>query len=115
VEFVTIAERRALAKRGRLAAGVLVFRNRRVRAWQRLKYLWPPARQMRLAQLAEEVSRGALFPITALELYEAETRLLPWKAFFAPRAAVDRLFRAEGGRPGCRGVAHPQTARALLG
>jgi hypothetical protein len=77
--------------------GVLVRESASGRGWLRVKYLWPPARQKRLAQLAAAVSIGALFPIAALELYEAETRLLPWRSFFPPRAATDRLLRGQFG------------------
>jgi hypothetical protein len=77
--------------------GVLVRESASGRGWQRVKYLWPPAREKRLDQLAAAVSIGALFPIAALELYEAETRLLPWRSFFAPRTATDRLLRAQSG------------------
>jgi hypothetical protein len=35
----------------------------------------------------------AVLSSRSLRVFEAETRILPWKAFFAPRAASDRLLR----------------------
>jgi hypothetical protein len=71
------------------------------RVWRRLRYAWPAARRTLLEQLVDAVARGEVYPVTALARYEAETRLLPWNAFFAPGYATHRLIRAgRGERPG---------------
>jgi len=42
----------------------------------------------------DAVARGAADPLTALARYEEATRVVPWRSFFAPVEATNRLFRA---------------------
>lgn len=46
----------------------------------------------------DEVARGAADPLTALARYEEGTRLLPWRRWFAPVEATNRLFGAATAR-----------------
>lgn len=60
----------------------------------RLRYILPSARRQLLDQLVAKVARGELFPVEAVEAYETETWLLPWRRLRPPAEPTKRLFAA---------------------